>query len=459
MHGRRQIIEELMMTQGRVIIVGGGICGALVAIHLLRSGRPLSITLFERNRDIGRGIAYSAPGAEILLNVPAARMSPLPDEPELFFNWASAHPGHRLLQGRTVTPQSFLPRELYGDFISELLSKATQESEHGSIEMVQTEVQQITHANDRWMVSGAFGTEESNHVVLALGNPPPTLPPSLSKLPQELIINPWQSLAFNVNSLGSEVLCIGSGLTAVDVAVKLRSLGYHGKIQFISRHGFLPLSHHQDPLKVAATKLEPVLGSLTGLVRAIRTQLSAASARGEPWQIVLDTLRPSHQAIWRSLSLKEQQRFIRHLSSYWEIHRHRVAPELHALLQNLLSTGRLTMHAGNVVKAEGETDGVSLTVRKRGTQHLHTLTGSHLFLCTGPARTLGAWQNPLIDRLLADTFLEQDKLGIGFRPTTAGDSKNLHVLGTALRGTLWESTAMRELAIQAKDISRRILNG
>jgi uncharacterized NAD(P)/FAD-binding protein YdhS len=445
------------MIRERIGIIGGGVCGALVAIHLLRSGRPLAITLFERSCDVGRGVAYSAKGREILLNVPAARMSPLPDEPTLFFDWASAHANHPLLQEDAITPQSFLPRELYGEFICELLARATQESEHGSVEFVRADVQGAHRTHNSWAASGIFGVEEFDHLVLALGNPPPTLPPSLSQIPSQQIINPWQVLPTDPSPFGAAVLCVGSGLTAIDVVVKLHALGYGGKIHCISRHGLVPHTHHSDPLQVPDTKLTPPMGSLAGLVRALRQQIAAAAIRGEPWQIVLDTLRPSHQSLWQSLSLTEQQRFIRHLSPYWEIHRHRIAPTIHALIQRLIASGQLTIHAGSIANAASDASGVTITVRQRGGEHILKLTGSHLFLCTGPARTIHSWQSPLIEGLLADTFIEQDNLGIGFRPTASGESSQLYVLGTALRGTLWESTAIRELALQAKQVANRLL--
>jgi uncharacterized NAD(P)/FAD-binding protein YdhS len=186
--------------------------------------------------------------------------------------------------------------------------------------------------------------------------------------------------------------------------------------------------------------------------------MKTAKQHGEPWQIVLDTLRPRHQELWQSLPTTEQERFIRHLSSYWEVHRHRLAPELHHTISTLIDRKKLVVHKGPILHAAASASGIDLTLRARGSHATQLLSGSHLFLCTGPARSLQAWDNPLIEGLIEQKYLEQDALGIGFRPTAIGNEAALQVLGTALRGTLWESTAMRELSMQAKEVAQRILS-
>jgi cation diffusion facilitator CzcD-associated flavoprotein CzcO len=69
-------------TARRVIIIGGGASGALLAYQLLRDpSSAFRVTLIEKRSDIGRGVAYSTVRNEHLLNVHAANMSALPDDP------------------------------------------------------------------------------------------------------------------------------------------------------------------------------------------------------------------------------------------------------------------------------------------------------------------------------------------------------------------------------------------
>jgi cation diffusion facilitator CzcD-associated flavoprotein CzcO len=67
-------------TTARVIIIGAGFSGTLVAIHLLRNGSAVQIDIVDQNLP-GRGLAYSTAYDEHLLNVPAVRMSAFGSEP------------------------------------------------------------------------------------------------------------------------------------------------------------------------------------------------------------------------------------------------------------------------------------------------------------------------------------------------------------------------------------------
>ena len=72
----------------RVVIVGAGFAGMAVTVALLRGfpEQPVSIALVERSGSFGRGVAYSTPDPQHLLNEPAAlrpleQMARLPGHP------------------------------------------------------------------------------------------------------------------------------------------------------------------------------------------------------------------------------------------------------------------------------------------------------------------------------------------------------------------------------------------
>ena len=69
-----------------VAIVGGGASGTLLAAQLLRAGGT-RVVLIERGARLGRGVAYGTRFAGHLLNVPAASMSGLPDDPDHFLRF------------------------------------------------------------------------------------------------------------------------------------------------------------------------------------------------------------------------------------------------------------------------------------------------------------------------------------------------------------------------------------
>ena len=62
--------SRLQTYQRRVIIIGGGASGVLLAYHLLRD-KPcdLQVTLIEKRPEVGRGIAYLTANPDHLLNV------------------------------------------------------------------------------------------------------------------------------------------------------------------------------------------------------------------------------------------------------------------------------------------------------------------------------------------------------------------------------------------------------
>jgi uncharacterized NAD(P)/FAD-binding protein YdhS len=107
------------MKPRRIAIVGGGCAGTLVAAQVLREARgPTQVILIERSPPEGRGVAYGTECGEHLLNVQASRMSAWPDEPDHFLQWVEAR-ADLLGVGKPVGPGDFLPRRIYGRYLSD----------------------------------------------------------------------------------------------------------------------------------------------------------------------------------------------------------------------------------------------------------------------------------------------------------------------------------------------------
>jgi hypothetical protein len=104
------------MTDG-VVIVGGGASGTLTAVALARFPEIGPVTVVDTTGAFARGVAYSTEEPQHLLNVPAARMSALPDEPAHLLAWLTA-------RGDRADPEAFLQRRLYGAYLGELLGAA-----------------------------------------------------------------------------------------------------------------------------------------------------------------------------------------------------------------------------------------------------------------------------------------------------------------------------------------------
>src|SRR3546814_13724462 len=85
---------------------------------------------------------------------------------------------------------------------------------------------------------------------------------------------------------------------------------------------------------------------MTVLLRDIRREIAAAEREGGDWRMVIDALRPVTQSLWQGLPVAEKRRFLRHLRSWWAVHRHRMAPEVAAVVQNAMDRGQLVVRAG-----------------------------------------------------------------------------------------------------------------
>jgi cation diffusion facilitator CzcD-associated flavoprotein CzcO len=198
------------MTDG-VVILGGGASGTLTAVALAALPDVGPLALVDMGGAFAQGVAYSTKEPRHLLNVPAGRMSAIPDQPSHLLSWLAA-------RGETPDPEAFLQRRLYGAYLGELLGAT------GS--RVQRVVDRaVAHAPDgpglRVDLAGRPALR-ARAAVLALGNFPPELPPGWTALPPRLAWRtPWASPE-DWPAAEAEVLLLGAGLTAVDVVLSLR---------------------------------------------------------------------------------------------------------------------------------------------------------------------------------------------------------------------------------------------
>ena len=448
-------------AQFTVAIIGGGFTGATLAAQLLRkSGGAISIVLVERSARLGRGVAYGTQCMEHLLNVRARNMTAYPDDPEHFLRWA------RLNYDPGVTPEEYLPRRVYGEYAASLLQQEI-ERHPGRLEHVQDEAVSVARVEGAAEIRLRSGrTLFANKVVMALGNFPPGDPRLPGKTPhsQRYVSNPWAAGAPGDLAEDGSVLLVGSGLTSVDVAITLRESGFGGTIHMLSRRGLLPQTHK------ATAACQPFWDQSSprtarGLLRLIRNQIETAKRSSSDWRAVVDSLRPDTQEIWRSLSLQERRRFLRHVRSYWDVHRHRVAPAIGGRLASQIQDGQIKTHAGRITTYAEDGGGIDVTYLDRQSGELKRLRVDRVINCTGPESDVRKVDNPLLTNLIRQRMVRPDPLHLGLDVSgdgalidaDGGASDFLYTVGPARKGSLWESIAVPELRVQVSELADTLL--
>lgn len=435
------------MTRRRVAIVGGGFSGSALAAQLARRGRSApDIVLIEKRRRFGPGLAYGAADPAHVLNVRAGNLSAFPDQPDHFVRWLSKR--------GEGGPTRFAKRLEYGAYIEETLRRAR--SLFGpKLTRVRAAVTGYARSGEGWALTLDNGkTIEVDAVVLALGNQAPSAPGVLARSDVPLL-DPWDAKALRRIPRG-DVLLMGAGLTAVDVALSLSRARRKGVIYALSRRGQLPKAHLQNAAPPAPHAVELPL-PLSEALFTLRKQAEAAARRGEPWQHVMDRLRARTPEFWRRLPVEAQRRFLRHVRPWWDSHRHRMAPEIAAQIAALQSEGRLRVLAGEIASAEREGGVIHVQHRQRMSFVRHRLDVAAIVNCTGAAMDFSNSADPLVRQLLDEGTARVHASGIGVDVDADGrvvDAQgathaNLFALGPITQGVFWESTAIPEIRVRA----------
>jgi len=440
----------------RIAIVGGGASGLLTAVQLVRHGFKGRITILDPHPELGRGLAYSTDFDGHLLNVPAGKMSALPEEPEDFLEWLRAK------QWPGAAPGAFAPRRLYGEYLGELLERhrhrtdAQIEHERAEVDGLETRGATVSlRLHDGRML-------EADAVVLALGNPAsgPGLDLPATGMEDRWQSSPWLGEALRVRRDGERILLLGSGLTAVDAVLALNGQAGQVRVWMLSRRGILPQVHRPG---ATAAQLPPLQErSLCGITRELRRLITEARDRDECWRTVIDALRPVSNPLWSELPLRDRERFLRHLRTYWETHRHRMAPEVRQKMDGYRAEGRLEILAGRLRRSTPVENGIEakIVLRDGGERRLEV---DRIINCTGIQENYRNHPRGFIAALVREGLAVPNDLGIGFRTEegalVGGDgqvSNVLFTLGPPRRGELFESTAMPEIRVQAAELGKRL---
>lgn len=457
-----------------ILIVGGGLSGAMLAVQLLRLPGRRQILVIEPRAELGRGEAYSAVELGHTLNGNAARMSVDPDNADDLTQWLTAHIAAggwpESDQQHVPVSELFPPRGLFGVYVQQRLAEAQQVgARHGStVEHVRAEVIDVQASADSVQLTLSDGQRlQGAFAVLATGMfPAARTPQKQSSGLNAAGLDPWDVSAMRQLDPQSTVLIIGSGLTMVDAVVSLEQAGHRGPIEVFSRHGLLPHVRRQPPTWVDFLAEDHSIRTPRQLLRELRRHCRDAIEQGIDWQAPLDTVRAHIGRLWSQASDVQRRQFVRHVRPWWESHHHRSPPLSAELVERLHREGRLRIHAASYKGLEPVSGGgVGIRVRRRGESETHVVQGAALINSSGIEYDWRRVDRPLPQQLLARGLVQPGPLALGIAAAVDGAvldaqgkvSQRLFAMGPPLRGMWWESTAVTDVASQAKALAVRLV--
>ena len=434
-------------TTTTIAIIGGGVSGTLTVFHLVRQGTPARVILIDQRPDFELGLAYSTPSLRHLLNVPAGKISALPDQPDHFLHWL------RKNHDPAATEKTFAPRAVFGRYIQSLL-RSTRPFEQEIAAVVDVRLQ-----GAGGVLTLDDGCElRADLIVLATGNFDPAPLPGITKAASDSGLyhhNAWTAEAYEGLDSDAPVALIGTGLTGVDVVLRLRELGHRGRIIAVSRHGIFP-NRHDDyaPLSSSAIPSDTP-ATCVAYLRALR----AAIRGGAEWRAAIDSLRETTNELWLRLPFEEKKRFRRHLQRRWDVVRHRMAPPVADIIESELRNGTLDIREGHLKAIDASPGGAYITVRTHdGSESFYA---DRVINCTGPSMNYRRVPSTLLQNLFKRGLVTSGPLDTGFHCSQDGavidagghTSEIIFNLGPGRLGDLIESIAVPEIRQQAFELA------
>jgi len=439
-----------------VIIIGGGASGVLLAYQLLHQpSHDFSVTIIEQRPQIGRGIAYHTGNPDHLLNVRVANMSALPDQPDHFWRWLASR---ELDVPFCPDPYCFVPRRLYGDYIASLLEQHTSDPadvERLSIirgicvDISESHAGVTVTLDDGQSLAGDAAALATGHDMRAsrAGHADPWAPPSAVPIDAD-----------------TTVLLLGTGLTMVDYVLSLLRDGHRGPIIAMSRRGLLAKPHRRvDAQRIDEAEV-PFGASICSLLRWLRGRIARSAAEGGDWRSVIDGLRPYTQRLWHELPQASKRRFLEHARAWWDVHRHRMAPEVEARIMQAIYAGQLTLMAAKVTSVAPNDEGARVHYRRRGDARILSLQVGAVVDCSGIVKDPRATPNPAVRGLLDRGLARVDQLCVGIETDRNcaivgcdGEvSQRLFAVGPLTRAAFWEIIAIPDIRNQCAALATRL---
>ena len=445
-----------------VAIVGAGASGVLLANALVRSETPIDVVLIDPRP--GRGVAYGGSDPHHLLNTRVGNMSIDAPERSGFLDWLNIYRPRP--EGWDV--EDFAPRSLFGDYLEQRLANLADRTPGlGVTRVVRSRAVAAEQSGDSWVVRTEAGERiQSETLVLATGlaRPRPLLFHGRDAIEAFVQDDPWDDAALKGLPAGQDVLLVGSGLTALDVAAAIWRRHPETRIVAVSRHGLLPRVH-ASPAPSAPVLERPYPPTARDLFGRLRAAAEFVEGDASLRHGVFLGLREIGAELWAALPDDERLAFLRHFRRYWEVERHRAPPAQAETVSQAMADGRFEVVRGRLAEARLPADGTAARVALLGPNGPRALTVGRVINCAGPEPNVFRSRNALLLDLLAQGVAAADPLGLGLH---VGDhsavfgargepTEGLYALGPLTQGQLFEITSVAEIRVQAEQLAGLLL--
>ncbi|MEV0365022.1 FAD/NAD(P)-binding protein [Nocardia fusca] len=298
-------------------IVGAGMATVALLDALADSdAEPGEITVFESSSAVWRGRAYQCDQDSVRVNAPPMAMTARGGDLDHYLRWLQERPElARYLDEGLGLP--VVPRAVYGQYLEDTahIAIAGLRRDGWQVSVVNSGVTGFSRETDATLHTAAGGIFRVDRAVLSVGGGQPHDSYGLAAVPG-YIHEPYP-LYRRLAEVPADrhVAVIGSGLTAVDIAVGLVSTGHTGPITLMSRSGVLP-AVQQRPIRYEPQHLTPENASrrvresrdqvtLTLLIELMKKELSEL---GQDFgtltdEVIRNDTEPPVQRLRRQLSL------------------------------------------------------------------------------------------------------------------------------------------------------------
>jgi uncharacterized NAD(P)/FAD-binding protein YdhS len=234
----------------------------------------------------------------------------------------------------------------------------------------------------------------------------------------------------------------------------------------VSRRGLLPAVHARTTPVVFDQADVPIGADTGGFVRWFRELVAQVEAAGGGWRDVVDGLRPFNQLIWQNWSDRARRTFFRHVKAWWDIHRHRMAPQVFARLSAAIAEGQLRIVAGRVLAIDPAAGGARVRLQHRASRLVEEAAVARVFDCAGVIADPTRSSNPVIGSLLKTGAARPDPLNIGLDVLPDGSligrdgvtSDRLFAVGPLTRGAFLEIEAVPDIRVQCQKLAGVLLD-